>query len=368
MSRKPDKNSSEYKKMNEYMHSLIKSLQIDVQNKFLSNPKLYIYYKYNSDILTLYIFVKVTKRNPCYKDGQINYLIILGQEYPERPPYVCCLTDFHEKINIFDMRNIQKNLIGEWSQKCSISDIIYEMLTFSDTLAFQSDFKLLPLVGEYLYGSYIYDLNDFLLNSENLLFRTFYFSDVTGKKEDEDFSKNEAFMVITNTTILFFKSKNNKNKKFCRLEYKFELIWIDSMRRYTLNKYPDFYFFEFLWNNHSNYTSKFVFGTKSERTINDKIYDTIIDRKRYLLNNFKFFEKYNDNNIQIMEQIIEIKENYFKQVRFSKFLYDQICELYKKIINKYNSMNINDNGYKMYIQNKLQNFIAKYDKYKYMKY
>ena len=69
-----------------------------------------------------------------------------------------------------------------------------------------------------------------------------------------------------------------------------------------------------------------------------------------------------------MEQIIEIKENYFKQVRFSKFLYDQICELYKKIINKYNSMNINDNGYKMYIQNKLQNFIAKYDKYKYMKY
>ena len=97
--------------MNDYMHSLINSLQKEIQSQFMSNPKLYIYYKYNSNNLILYIFVKVIKKNPWYKDGDIFYLIKVGKDYPEIPPYVCCLTDFHDKVSIFDMRNIQKNLV-----------------------------------------------------------------------------------------------------------------------------------------------------------------------------------------------------------------------------------------------------------------
>ena len=131
---------------NEYMHSLIKSLQKEVQSQFLSNPKLYIYYKYNSELFILYIFIKVTKRNPWYKDGDINYLIKVTKDYPQKPPYVCCLTDFHDKVSIFDMRNIQKNLVGEWNQKLTINHLINEMLTFSDTLGYQVDKTLLPTV------------------------------------------------------------------------------------------------------------------------------------------------------------------------------------------------------------------------------
>ena len=62
-----NKDINNHQIMNEYMHSLIKTLQKEVQSKFLSNPKLYIYYKYNSNKLILFIFVKVTKRNPWYK-------------------------------------------------------------------------------------------------------------------------------------------------------------------------------------------------------------------------------------------------------------------------------------------------------------
>ena len=47
-----DKNKNNYLIMNEYMHSLIRSLQKEVQSNFLSNPKLYIYYKYNSKMLS----------------------------------------------------------------------------------------------------------------------------------------------------------------------------------------------------------------------------------------------------------------------------------------------------------------------------
>ena len=335
-----NKDSSNHRIMNEYMHSLINTLQKEVQSQFLNNPKLYIYYKYNSDILILYIFVKVFKRNPWYKDGDINYLI-------------CCLTDFHDKVSIFDMRNIQKNLVGDWNQKYTINLLINEMLTFSDTLAFQAENRLLPTVGEYIYNSYIYDLNDFLLNNENIFFRIYYLADDSGK----DIYKNEKYMILTKSTALFFSSRNPNKKQFCQIEFKFELTWIDTIRRFSLSKYPDFYFFEFIWSNHSNYTHKFVFGTKTDMDTNNKLYDLIIDRRRFLLNNFQYFEKHNDNSVDIMEKIINIKESYLSNYRFSKSLFDQIHKLYRKIIGIYNSYN--DEGYQKFVQ-KLQMFINRY--------
>ena len=353
-------NDNNYQIMNEYMHSLIKSLQKEVQNQFLSNPKLYIYYKYNSEKLILYVFVKVTKRNPCYKDGEINYLIKIGKDYPEKPPYVSCLTEFHDKISIFDNRNIQKNLIGDWNQKYTINNIIEELLTFSDTLAYQSENKLLPTVGEYNYMSYTYDLNDFLINNDNLFFRTFYLA----SDSNIDITKNEKYMILTKTTILFFSCKNTNRKQLCKMEFKFELIWINSIRRFSNTKYPDFNFFEFIWNTHSNYSHKFIFATKNDMKKNDILYDNILDRKRYLLNNFKYFEKYKDNDVDTLEKIINIKENYLNNYRFSKSLFDQVHKLYRNIIDMFNSYN--DNGYQKYVQ-KLQMFLGKYEKNKYLK-
>ena len=347
-------NIKEHEMMDEYMHSLINTFQKDIQNQFSKyDEKLYIYYKYNSEKLIIYVFVRVTKHNPCYKDGNIYYLITIGKDYPEKAPYVNCLTDFHEKISIFDMRNIQKNLVGEWNQKKTINNLIFEMMTFSDTLAFQAENKLLPTVGEYIYSSYIYDINDFLLNTENLFFRIFY---LAGEK-NADIYQNEKYMVLTKSTLLFFSSKYPNNKQLCRIEFKFELTWIDSLKRYSINKYPEFIFFEPVWNNHSNYLNKFVFATKKDMKTDNKIYDNILDRKRYLLNTFKYFEKHNDNDVQTMDAIINIKEGYLNTVRYSISLFEQIHKLYKKIIDIFNSFN--DNGYQMYVQ-RLQMFLNKY--------
>ena len=91
--------------------------------------------------------------------------------------------------------------------------------------------------------------------------------------------------------------------------------------------------------------------------LDNKIYDNILDRKRYLLNTFTYFEKHNDNDVETMEKIINIKENYLNNVKFSINLFDQIHKLYKKIIDIFNSFN--DNGYQKYVQ-KLQMFLNKY--------
>ena len=164
-------------------------------------------------------------------------------------------------------------------------------------------------------------------------------------------------MILTKTTALFFSSRNPNKKQLCRMEFKFELTWIDSIKRFKNNKYPDLYFFEFIWNSHSNYTEKFVFGTKSDMNTNNKINDLIIDRRRYLLNTFKYFEKHNDNSVEIIDKIINIKESYFYNIRFSRSLFDQIHKLFKKIISLFNSYN--DEGYQKYLQ-KLHMFIGKY--------
>ena len=90
---------------------------------------------------------------------------------------------------------------------------------------------------------------------------------------------------------------------------------------------------------------------------NNKLYDLIIDRRRFLLNNFQYFEKHNDNSVDVMEKIINIKESYLSNYRFSKSLFDQIHKLYRKIIGIYNSYN--DEGYQKFVQ-KLQMFINRY--------
>ena len=347
------------KLLEQYMQSIIKTIKSEIEIRFSKyKDSLYISYKYNPEKRIFNIFVTIFfQYNYNYKTENITYLITVGEEYPEKPPKVFCLTDFHEKLDIFDMKNIQKNLIEQWKPNNTVYDLITELMTFSDSLAFQAEHKLLPNIGEYHYNSYIYDINDFLLNKNNKFFRVYYFSN---HEKSNDINNNERYMIITKNTVLFFSNKNPKFKNQCIMEYKFELTCIDSLKRFPLNKYPNFIFFEFVWNNHSNYLHKFVFGTKANKNIVNNINDIIYERKKFLSKNFKYVEKFNDNDVETLEKKINIKEEYL-EIFFSKNLYYKIHKLYRNIINIFNSMN--DEGYKKYVD-KLQIFIAKFEQAK----
>ena len=344
--------------LNEYMQSTINTIKKEISNKFSKEKKnINIYYKYYEEKRIFSIYFIILNNNPKYKTKDITYLITIDEEYPQKAPNVYCLSDFHEKLDIFDMKNIQKNLIEQWKQKNTVSDLLSELIIFSKALAFQADNMLLPNIGEYHYNSYIYNLNDFLLNKNNIFFRVYYFS---SHEKNNDINKNERFMIITKNFILFLAIKNPNRKNLCILEFKFELTWIEDIKKYFVSKYPNYTFFEFLWNNHSNYLHKFVFGTKGNQPTINKINELIMERKKYLINNFKYFEKFSDNDVETLEKIINIKEK-FLDITFSKTLYYQIHKLYRNIINIFNSMN--DEGYKNYV-NKLQKFITKFEKVK----
>ena len=339
----------------EYMLSTINTIKSEIENKFSKYKKdLYIYYKYNSNKRIFNIFVVIFKKQFSSYKRDITYLIAVGEEYPKIAPKVFCISKIHDKIDIFDMRNIQKNIIEQWKQKHTVNDLISGLLNFADIIIFQADNKLFPNIGEYHYNSYIYDLNDFLLNKNNIFFRVYYFSN---KENSADLNKNERYMLITKNTIIFFANSNEKLKNLCIIEFKFELTWINELKSYPVKKYPDYTFFEFIWNNHSNYLHKFVFGTKNEKGVVSKIKDCVIDRKRFLLDNYKYFEKFNDNDVETLEKIIYIKEKYL-EMTFSRNLYYQVHKIYRNIINIFNSMN--DEGYKKYVD-KLQAFISKFE-------
>ena len=303
--------------LQEYMQSTINGIKTEIKENFPEKNKyLYIYYKYNAEKRIFNIFIIIFKSEYIlFARRDITYLISLGEEYPKKPPKVFCLTNFHEKIDIFDMKNIQKNLVEQWKANNTVCDLINELLKFADGIVFQVENRLFPKVGEYYYNSYLYDLNDFLLNPHNIFFRVYYFS---SKEHHSDISKNERFMIITRSSIIFLVNRNTNLKNQCVIEFEFELTWIETLKRFPLNKYPNYVFFEFVWNNHSNYLHKFVFGIKDDSTKANQITELILNRKKFILNNFKYIESLTNNDVKTLETIY--KRKIFRNIFFQKYI------------------------------------------------
>ena len=339
------------KLLKDYMKSTVNSIKTEIKEISKKNKNINVYYRYNSEKLIFNIFFTIKiKDNNNIKNNDITYLITLGEEYPKIAPMVFCLTEFYEKLDIFDMRNIQKDLVYDWKPNNKVNDLLKELLNFHDILINQTDNKLLPNIGEYIYNKHIYNLNDFFLNKNNAFFRVYYL------KHKEITNIDERFMIVTKSKILFLSNHEQKLKNKCVLEYKFDLTWLESLKCYSLSDYPEYFFFEFEWNNHSSYLRKFIFATKFDKEANNKLNDIIVDRRKYLLDNFKYFEKHNDNDVKTLEKIIDIKIKCLDK-KYSKSLFCQVHKLYKSIINIYNTMN--DKGYKLYVD-KMQNFFSKF--------
>ena len=114
------------KLLQEYMQSTIKTIKSEIEEKFSNISKyIYIYYKYDQKRIIFNIFVVVLKiEHYKYIKKNITYLITLNEEYPQKPPKVFCLSNFHDILDIFDMKNLQKNLIEQWKQKNTVNDLI----------------------------------------------------------------------------------------------------------------------------------------------------------------------------------------------------------------------------------------------------
>ena len=350
---------------NNKMEYIVKNIKEEINLKFKDESDLYIYDRFTKKYNILKIFVillndtKFNKRNI-----DITYLIIVKEEYPICPPLVFCLTQFNKKLDIFDMRNIQKNLIPEWSNNYTINDLIIKLPLFTDNLDYQVSKKLMPIIGEYEINSMCYDLNDFLLNNNNKFFRAFI---LLNDDKNEKVEFYPIYIIITNHNMIFLKPGHKPTKNLCKIKYVINLVGIERIRRFLKEgeKFQNLSCFKIVGNknfineSNSNILNKTICADDIKLIVK-QINECINKRKDDILNYYKFFENSENNDVKKIEKIIEIKEKIVEK-KVDENILCQIQELYNKLIEI--SSDKEEYDFSVYVK-KLQNFLDHYDKIK----
>ena len=340
---------------------ITKKIKEDINAKFKNESNIHIYDRFSKKSNLLKIFVILLNNTKYNKRGMdISFLIIIKEEYPILAPLVFCLTEFNKNLDIFDMRNIQKNLIPEWTINNNINDLIEILPSFVDNTDYQIQNKLLPNIGEYYKKSLVYDINDFLLNENNKFFRVKILSKET--------LFIQMYIIITKNNLIFLKPENETNKNLCKIKYVINLIGIERLRRFLKEgeKFLGLSCFKIVNNkyiNNSILTDIFdlTICVDEKYLFVKQINELIDNRKSEILKWFKYFENSQINDLNQIEKIIEIKKNIIKN-NFNESIFYQIHGLYNKLI-ELSSNKDDGSDFSIYIK-KLQKFLDDYDIFK----
>ena len=345
------------------MQYITKKIMEELNLKYKNDPNLHIYDRYSKKYNILQIFVILFGSKKYNKRKiDISFLIIIKEEYPVSPPLVFCLTEFNKYFDIFNVRNIQNNLIPEWSNNFSINDLIIKIPSLLDSIDYQVSQKLLPSIGEYLINGMHYDINDFLLNSNNKVFKV---KILVNDNSDENPEFIPMYLIITKTNLIFLKQGHRPHRNLCKIKYIINLIGIERIRRFLKEgeSFERLSCFKIVGNNKENIKEAIFSKTicvEDNNFIVKQINDLINKRKDDILYHFKFFENSCSNGVSELEKIIEIKERIIEE-NPEENIFNQIQGLYNKLIEI--SSNMEHIDFSVYVK-KLQKFLDHYDRIK----
>ena len=257
------------------------------------------------------------------------------------------------------MRNLQKDLIPKWSTSNKVSELIQELPNLCNNFEYQVGLGLLPSLGEYSINSYEYDINDFMRNPNNKIFKI---SVPDKKEEDEETTFYNRYFVITSTTFIILMPVNEKYKNICQVNYVGDLFEIEKAKIYSESgeEYKDLDCYQILWNKYYKNQLDCVICGNKEKSVVKNIDSCLIKTKETLLNRFKYIQRKENANIKTLEEIIKIKEKLIEN-KTCDGIFEEINNLYQKIIEVLSSSNGDD--FKIYLD-KLRKFINSYDKLK----
>ena len=332
-------------------------LREELKNEFKNDKNIYIYDKISAKYNIIEIFV-ILLSNSSYnkREDDISFLIIIKEDYPINAPLVFCLSEFNKNLDIFDARNIQKNLIPNWTNYTKLIDLIKNISVLIENIDFQITNKLLPDIGEYYLNSLHYDLNDFFLNVNNKFFRT---KVIKNYNIYEDF--HDMFLIITKSNLIFLKSCYNDKKNICKIKYIINIVEIIKLKGYSSpnEKLKGLSSFQIILDEktENKIINDLIICVDEKDLIVNQINALIMERKEKLLKKFKYFEKLGKNKISDIETIIEIKKNIIKNKK-NENIFNQIHDLYNKLIEI--SSNKEGEDFSKYLKD-FQNFLTNYD-------
>ena len=345
--------TSDKKKIN-HIEQIIRE---EIINEFKNDKNIYIYDKISVKYNIIEIFV-VLLSNTLYNKRQIDitFLIIIKEDYPHGCPLVFCLTEFNKNLDIFDVRNLQRNLVPNWSTNNKISDLIRNLPILIENIDIQVTYHLLPDIGEYHINSLHYDLNDFFLNVNNKFFRT----KIINKNNTND-EVIDIYLIVTNSNLIFLKACYEDKKNICKIKYIINIIDIIGLTKYaTLNeKLKGFSCFQINLDEKSDNKriGDLIICVDANNLIVNQIKALINERKEKIFKKFKYFERRGKNRINDLEKIIEIKKNLIKNKK-DENIFNQIHDLYNKLIEI--SSNEEGDKFSKYVKY-FQDFLGSYD-------
>ena len=290
------------------------------------------------------------------------FLLIIKEDYPKSAPLVLCLTDFNKKFDIFDVRNVQKNLIPNWDDNIKISDLIRKIPILIENIDFQINNKLLPDIGEYYINSFHYDINDFFLNQNNKFFRAKIFT-INNYETDNsnDIKLKDIHLIITKNNLIFLKSCYDNKQNICKIRYIINIFEIKQLVSYMNSdeKLMGFSCFQIILDEKTKNKKikDLIICVDETNLILNQINNLINERKEKIFKKFKYIEKNEKNKLSDIEAIINIKKNIIKNKKDDN-IFNQIHELYNKLIEI--SSNNEGEDFSKYVKD-FQNFIGSYE-------
>jgi hypothetical protein len=257
------------------------------------------------------------------------------------------------------MRNLQKNLIPSWNSANKISQLIEELPNLCNIFELQIDQSLLPSLGEYSINSLNYDINDFLRNQNNKCFKV----QIPYNIEDEEKTYfYNRYLIITSISVIILEPVNERYKNICKINYVGFLYEIEKIDKFLKEEeeFKDLTCFTIKWNKNCNNEFNYTICGDSQKLVVKNIIDLISKRKNTISQVFKYIQNNKSATIKTYEQIIKIKEKLVES-KTNEFIYEEINNLYQKIIEVLSSYNGDD--FKKYLE-KLQKFMNNYDKLK----
>lgn len=252
------------------------------------------------------------------------------------------------------MRNIQNKLVLYWSKVNKIYDLISEIPTFCYNFEKQVKEGFLPNLGNYYLSSYVYDINDFLSNNNNICFKI----KTPYKKEDELILK-DLFLLLTASSLLILESIDEKAKNKCIINYVGELFKVEKLVDLVRDDQilEEYDCFKIDWKNNINSGYNKVICVLKENKEKNEIYDLILARRDIIINNFKLIEKNDNLEVEDYKLIIGIKKKLIEKEP-NEIVYDEINKCYSKIVEILS--NYEDEDFQKYLK-ELHKFIEDYE-------
>lgn len=295
------------------------------------------------------IYIKLnakSKLNP--REFPINFEFYINPPYPKEQPIVLCKSHFCFP-SLFDNRNFSNALINKWSSFNHI-DLLITMIHNIPYLItkYENDIEnsLFYYDGEYSY-SFLYNVNDFVLNSNNYIYKV-YINNLTQNEEE-----NMAYFIITDIHFIFLRPETPQKNR-ARILYLGNIVDFDSFIQQQINsteeesndvlvqiKYKE------------NIKAKFTYYLKFNKNTFEFISMILNQRKTKFEKIFKLYYPFNNfdssdiSDIDKLKQIINIREQSIKEKHNEFYAVKDLIELYQKMIEIY-SMN-DDETYKDYV-------------------